>query len=79
MEMLFWRKFTALSDISNTNWMLQNAPDVYLYGSLMELEPFIQNDARLAVWGAGYANAIESIQSADDKDRHSGSALTVQS
>jgi hypothetical protein len=79
MEMLFWRKFPALSDISNTNWMLQNAPDVYLYGSLMELEPFIQNDARIATWGAAYANAIESIQSADDKDRHSGSALTVQS
>jgi hypothetical protein len=59
--------------------MLLNAPDVYLYGALLELEPFVQNDARLAVWGAGYTNAIESIQAADDRDRHSGSALTVQS
>ena len=79
MEMLFWRKFPALTTLAPTNWMLENAPDVYLYGALLELEPFVQNDARLAVWGAGYNNAIESIQSADDKDRHSGSALTVQS
>jgi hypothetical protein len=79
MEMLFWRKFPHLSVSAPTNWMLQHAPDVYLYGSLMELEPFIQNDARLGVWSSAYANAIENIQGADDKDRHSGSALTVQS
>ena len=78
MEMLFWRKFPALTDAAPVNWMLQNAPDVYLYGALLELEPFIQNDARLAVWAAGYTKAIDSIQEADDRDRHSGSALTVQ-
>jgi len=78
MEMLFWRKFPNLGGTNLSNWMLQNAPDVYLYGSLMELEPFIQNDARLAVWSAGYSKAINDIQLQDDKDRHSGSALTVQ-
>jgi hypothetical protein len=79
MEMLFWRKFPSLSSTEQTNWMLQNAPDVYLYGSLLELEPFIQNDARIQIWGLGYSTAISDIQSADDRDRHSGSALTVQS
>jgi hypothetical protein len=79
MEMLYWRKFPALTSVAPSNWMLLNAPDVYLYGSLLELEPFVQNDARIAVWGAGYAKAIEDLQFADDKDRHSGSALTVQS
>jgi hypothetical protein len=79
MEMLFWRKFPELSDSEPTNWMLLNAPDVYLYGALLELEPFVQNDARMVIWAKGYENAIENIQFADDKDRHSGSALTVQS
>jgi hypothetical protein len=79
MEMLFWRKFPSLSTAEPENWMLKNAPDVYLYGALLELEPFVQNDARLAIWAKGYENAIENIQFADDKDRHSGSALTVQS
>ena len=79
MEMLYWRKFPALTSSAPSNWMLLNAPDVYLYGSLLELEPFVQNDARVALWGAGYTKAIEDLQFADDKDRHSGSALTVQS
>ena len=78
MEMLFWRKFPNLSPTNTTNWMLQNAPDVYLYGALLELEPFIQNDARINVWAAGYQKAVTDIQLQDDKDRHSGSALTVQ-
>ena len=78
MEMLFWRKFPNLSSSVITNWMLQNAPDVYLYGSLLELEPFIQNDGRIAVWAQGYQKAITDIQFQDDKDRHSGSALMVQ-
>ena len=78
MEMLFWRKFPNLGPTVASNWMLLNAPDVYLYGALLELEPFIQNDARIAVWGSGYSKAIENIQLQDDKDRHSGSALTVQ-
>ena len=79
MEMLYWRKFPSLSTTHTTNWMLQNAPDVYLYGSLLELEPFIQNDARVSLWATGYQRAIETIQLQDDKDRHSGSALTVNS
>jgi hypothetical protein len=79
MEMLYWRRFPALTTSAPSNWMLENAPDVYLYGSLLELEPFVQNDSRMAIWGAGYAKAIEDLQSSDDSDRHSGSALTVQS
>ena len=78
IEMLYWAKFPNLDGSTTSNWMLQNAPDVYLYGSLMEMEPFIQNDARIAVWAAGYDRAISNIQLQDDKDRHSGSALTVQ-
>ena len=78
IEMLYWAKFPSLGGTTTSNWVLQNAPDVYLYGSLMEMEPFIQNDARIAVWAAGYDRAINNIQLQDDKDRHSGSALTVQ-
>lgn len=78
MEMLFWQKFPSLSSTTPTNWMLQNSPDIYLYGSLMEMEPFIQNDERTALWAAGYDRAVQTLQLQDDKDRHSGSALTVQ-
>ena len=44
IEMLFYKKFDALTSSAPTNWMITNAPDVYLYGCLLEAEPFIMND-----------------------------------
>ena len=57
--------------------MITNAPDVYLYGSLLEAEPFIMNDGRTALWQNQFETAINAIQDADERDRHSGSALRV--
>jgi hypothetical protein len=57
--------------------MLTNNPDIYLYGSLMEAEPFIMNDGRVALWQAAFARAIQDIQLQDDKDSHSGNSMRV--
>ena len=77
IEMLFYKKFDALSDSATTNWMITNAPDVYLYGSLLEAEAFVGNDPRVQLWAQGFETAINSLQDQDNKDRHSGSALRV--
>jgi len=44
---------------------------------MMEAEPFIMNDERVALWGTLLAKAIQELQEQDNKDRHSGSALRV--
>ena len=77
VEMTFYKIFDALSGTTPTNWVLTNAPDVYLYAALMEAEAFLVNDARLPTWSAGYQRAIESLQFADAQDRHSGSAMRI--
>ena len=82
IEMAFYEKFTALGDGTSgtvtSNWLTKNAPDVLLYGSLMEAEPFIKNDERIPVWLNGYSNAIDKLQKQDQRDRHSGSAMRVR-
>ncbi len=77
IEMLFYKRFDALSDAEPTNWVITNAPDIYLYGSLLEAEPFIMNDARIGIWAGGFQNSVNDLQTQDNKDRHSGSALRV--
>ena len=76
-SMLYYKTFTALSDSATTNDMLTNNPDVYLYGVLLEAEPFIMNDARVQIWATAFKQAIDDIQNQDNKDRHSGSAMRV--
>ena len=82
LEMAFYEKFTPLGDGTSgtvtNNWLTNNAPDVLLYGSLLEAEPFIKNDERIQLWLSAYSGAINKIQLADDKDRHSGSAMRVR-
>ena len=77
MEMLFYKRITALSGSNTTEQMLTENPDVYLYGALMEAEPFVMNDERMGLWAQGFAQAIQALQEQDNKDRHSGSALRV--
>ena len=77
VEMLFYKNFTNLSSTVATNWLITNAPDAYLYGAMVQAEPFIMNDERVALWGAFLNKAIQELQEQDNKDRHSGSALRV--
>ena len=82
LEMAFYEKFSPLGDGTGgsvvSNWLTSNAPDVLLYGALLEAEPFIKNDERVGLWVNAYNSAITKIQSADSRDRHSGSAMRVR-
>ena len=82
VEMAFYEKFTPLGDGTSgtvtSNWLTTNAPDVLLYGALLEAEPFIKNDERIGLWLNAYNGAIKKLQDADARDRHSGSALRVR-
>jgi hypothetical protein len=80
--MAFYEKFTPLGDgtsgTTTSNWLTLNAPDVLLYGALLEAEPFIKNDERIALWLNAYNGAVKKIQDADARDRHSGSAMRIR-
>ena len=82
VEMAFYEKFTPLGDgtsgTTTSNWLTLNAPDVLLYGALLEAEPFIKNDERVNLWINAYNSAITRIQDTDTKDRHSGSAMRIR-
>ena len=76
-SMLYYKPFDALSDSAVTNWVILNAPDVYLYGTLLEAEPFLMNDQRLGLWATAFKQSLDDIQAQDNKDRHSGSELRI--
>ena len=77
ISMLYYKTFDPLTDVAPTNWVITNAPDVYLYGTLLEAEPFLMNDQRVQLWATALTQSITTLQEQDNKDRHSGSALRV--
>ena len=83
VEMLFYKKFDNLGTATTSgypdsvNWLITNAPDIYLYGTMLEAEPFIMNDERVPLWAQALQQGIADLREQDNKDRHSGSALRV--
>jgi hypothetical protein len=69
----YWGKPTALRSASNDaqdNWLIVNAPDLALYGSLLQAEPFLKNDARIGVWQNFYANALKDYRDLISSEMH---------
>ena len=78
IELMYYQKIPALSTSQATNWLLDFAPDAYLYGSLMQAAPYLGEDERVAVWNGLYNSAISSINAQNEKSRYSGSTLSMR-
>ena len=58
----------ALGTGQATNWLLDDHPDLYLFGSLARAEAYLKDDDRLAVWKSAEDEALsEVIREANEK------------
>lgn len=62
----YYQKIPALSNSNTTNWLLEEAPHVYLYTSLLHATPFLMDDVRYQVFQNSVSqqvmNAVKSSQ-----------------
>lgn len=77
-EMEYFSKLPALSASNETNWLLADHPDIYLYGSLLQAEPYLKNDERIPVWRGLYDSAMEALNTTDDRALFSGATLKMR-
>jgi hypothetical protein len=78
LEILYYAKPTFLSNANVSNVFLANYPDALLYGSLIEAEPYLINDARSQLWATLYDRAIKNISDADQGGEYSGIPLQMK-
>lgn len=60
IEMVYRRNIPPLAT-NDPNWLLTLAPDLYLYGALLETAPYIKEDGRIQTWGAGLSAALNDL------------------
>lgn len=60
IEMVYRKNIPPLAS-SASNWLLALAPDLYLYGALLESAPYIKEDARIQTWGLGFSSALADL------------------
>ena len=78
MQLMYYQSIPDLTDTNTYNWLLQDAPDVYLYGALMQSAPYLADDQRTQTWAALYSTAMQSLQKASDDTRFAGSGLRMR-
>jgi hypothetical protein len=61
LEMVYRANLSALTSNNTTNWLLTFAPDVYLYGVLLEAAAYIKDEAALSVWGAAFTSSLDQL------------------
>jgi hypothetical protein len=77
-ELYYYARTTPLDDSNTTNWILDYFPDAYLYGALVHSAPYLVEDQRTQVWASLYQNAIDGINSNNEKAKFGGSGLRMQ-
>jgi hypothetical protein len=64
-EVLYYELPPLLDDSIQTNWLTEYAPQVLLYGTLLEATPFLKNDERIGTWQSFYDRAAAMIGGED--------------
>jgi hypothetical protein len=77
-ELTYYAKIPALSASVASNWLLDDAPDLYLYGALMQAAPYLKDDERIAVWGGLYRQALEALSVQSDRASIGSSSIRMR-
>lgn len=54
-----------LSDVNQSNFWSDYAPNALLYGALLEATPFLKDDPRIAVWKDAWATELATLSGQD--------------
>ena len=78
-SIVYYTRIAALSDSATSNWLLAAHPDIYLFGTLVEAEPYLKNDERMPMWTARLDKALNDLGLQGQRERHTASGLRMRS
>jgi hypothetical protein len=76
VQVIYRRNIPSL-ETNTTNWLMTLAPDLYLYGSLLEAAPYCQNDERIAVWGLAMQTVLDQLTVHGDRQTSNSGPSTI--
>ena len=59
----YWQWFAPFTDDGDTNWLLTNHPDIYLFAALIEASDHVAGDR--SRWQPRYAEAVQKLRTSE--------------
>lgn len=78
-SLIYWAGFAPFADDADTNWLLLNAPDVYLWACCLKVAILLKDDSSAARWGPLYQAAVQRLNAREKMAASSGSPLEIRS
>lgn len=79
VEMVYYKKIVLGTADSDTNWLLEEAPDVYLFGALTMANAYLKHDERVQTWADRLSNAMTELNNMAMRNQYSGGPLNRSS
>lgn len=73
----YWQAIPSLSNTQRCNWLLEENPDVYLYGAALQAAPYLRDDDRVGMW-RGFVEEAYATINADSIESQFGAHAEVQ-
>lgn len=74
----YYKRFAQLSGSATTNWILTNAPGIYLHGCLMALYRMTRDTAGEQAELASFGAAMAALKNRDYQAKYKGSMIQVR-
>ena len=78
IKVVYYRLLDDLVEPTDTNWLSEINPDVYIFGLMVEVLAFVKNFEGSMMWEQRFSSAVGAITEADQTDRWSGTPLTIR-
>ncbi len=72
---IYYKRLLSIQSSANALYLAN--PDLYLFATLAEAEPFLKNDKRIALWMAKRDSILMEVNGEDDRARFSGGPLAM--
>ena len=69
LEVIYYKTIAPLSDSNSDNFLITNHNVIYLFGTIVQAEPFLMNDERIGVWGSFLGKALEELRVSDERSQ----------
>lgn len=73
--LLYWASFAAMSADADTNWLLTNAPGIYLFGALKHAAAYEQAAGDINTYSAQYMDAVGRLTVREKQTATSGGPM----
>ena len=78
VDLYYVSKIPTLSNTNTSNWLLRDYPFLYLYGVLLQAQPYVKNPEEVSLWQGFISDSVSLINRQEFLGKYGTAGATVR-